>query len=214
MELIEDHCLSEKFEKEIFEKTLDLSIDYEELSLDQFINDEILKEIPIVKTLITFYKVSSSIIARHNVKKIIVFLQQIHLRNIDSKKLDAFKQKFQSNKSFKNNTLETILVLLEKFIDIEKSKILANFFAAYIAENISWDEFRKMSFILNSLNPAAHGFLENIITKKEKVTVRQNYEGEALLLASGIGSTFEDRFRLGNIGERFYEFGIKPLKDK
>src|SRR5690349_25168541 len=64
--------LTDGFENEIYNKAIDLQTDYTELALDSITNNEILKEIPIVKTLAAFYNVASSLKARHDVKKILV----------------------------------------------------------------------------------------------------------------------------------------------
>ena len=134
----EVHKLTDSLEVEIYEKTIDLETDYAELALDNITNNEILKEIPIVKTLVSFYNISSSLIARHNVKKILVFLKELHTKSLDEKKLEKFKQQFQENPKYKEKVLETILVLNEKFIEVEKSKILANLFKAHVEEIIDF----------------------------------------------------------------------------
>ena len=43
--------------KEITEKTLDLSIDYTEIALDHFISNQILTEVPIIKSIVAFYNI-------------------------------------------------------------------------------------------------------------------------------------------------------------
>ncbi len=205
--------LTDTIEKEIFTSTSDLSMDYAELALDTLTKESLLSEVPVVKSLIAFYKVTSSIIDRHNVKKILMFLEQFHANKINDKKLNEFKERFDQNPKHRTRVLETILLLNEKFIDEEKSKILANLFSAHIEEKLTWEEFLKLSFILSNLNPWSYKFLERIVDKESSLKFKtfEMIEGEAFLLASGIGSTFEDRYRMNNTGKKLYEFGFKPL---
>lgn len=201
--------INESLEKEIFSNSFNLSTDYAQLSLALILKDDILKQFPIMKSLIAFYNITSSIIARHNVKKIIVFLQEFHSQKIENEKLEKFRKKFTSKHKFREEVLETILVMSERFVEIEQSKIFANLFRAYIEENISWKDFQKLSFILNNLNPASYIFLENSIEKNKPINIIDSVEGEALLMACGIGSKFEDRFHLTKTGRQLYEFGLK-----
>mgnify|MGYP000039925225 FL=1 len=63
---------------EISTKTLDLGIDYSELALDEFLKNGVLKEIPFVKSVVSFYNIGNSIINRHNTKKILTFFKEFH----------------------------------------------------------------------------------------------------------------------------------------
>ena len=205
---------SDDFENEIFNKSLDLSTDYAEVSLDLIFEDGLLKELPIVKTLFTFYNITSSIIAQHNVKKILVFLQEFHSHRIEDDKIKKFKKQFNKDLNYRNEVLETVLIYIERFTDVKKSKILANLFIAYINENLSWKDFQKMTFILNTLNPSSFDIMVKYFESNSSKSMIELVEGEAFLLASGIATKFEDRFSLTRTGISIYEFGIKPLKKK
>lgn len=207
--------LTSSFEEEIFNKSFDLSVDYSEIAIDLITTSEVIKEIPWVKTLVAFYNITSSINARFNIKKNLVFLQRFHLRQIDLKKLEEFKHKLNNDSKYKNEILETTLVLIEKFADIEKAKILANLLISHIEENLTWEDFRKLSFILNNLNPFGYIFLEKTCNQNSySMSMSKVIEGEAFLLACGIGTKFEDIFRLTKTGQQLYDFGLKPLKNK
>ncbi|MCF7569644.1 hypothetical protein L3X37_14955 [Sabulilitoribacter arenilitoris] len=209
-----DKNLTNSFENEIFNTTSELSQDYAELALDSLTSESLLSEIPIVKSLVSFYKITSSIVDRHNVKKILVFLEEFHSKNIDENKLKEFKGKFKENPKHRNQVLETILLLNEKFIDTEKSKILANLFSAHVEDNLTWEEFIKMSFILTNLNPAGYKFLEKYVDKESSIRTKlhESIEGEALLMACGIGTMFDLQFKPTRTAIKLYEYGLKPLK--
>ena len=204
-----DNKITEKLEIEIYEKTLDLEIDYTELVIDNITENDLLKEIPIVKTLVAFYNISSSFMARHNVKKILVFLKEFHTRSVNQVKLEKIKAKFEKDFIYKEQVLETILVLNEKFIKVEQSKILANLLKAHIEEEINWAEFNQLAFVLNSLNPAGYDFLHRKC-KDEQYSVQ---DGEAFMYSCGIGHLDGLKFTITETGHKLYEFGIKPLRN-
>ena len=204
-----DNKITEKLENEIYNQTLDLEIDYAELVIDTFTENDILKEIPIIKTLVAFYNISSSMIARHNVKKVLVFLKEFHIGNIDKDKLANFRTKFEQDVKHKEQVLETILVLNEKFIAFEQSKILANIFKAHIEEQISWAEFNQLAFVLNSLNPAGYDFLH----RKCKDEQWSDQDGEAFMYSCGIGHLDGLCFKITETGQKLYNFGIRSLKN-
>ena len=164
----------------------------------------------------SFYKISSSIVDRHNVKKILTFLSEFHSNKVKKLKLEKFKDKFEKNTYFKNQVLETILLLNEKFVIIQKSQILANLFIAHINDDIDWKEFQKISFILTKINPDGFELLEAYSNKKTdtKLSFVRRIEGDPLLVACGIARQFENVYYLTGTGKKLYELGLKPLLKK
>lgn len=81
-ELNDEKGLTEKFEDQLFEQSIDLGTHYADLGLEHFLDNEVFKRIPFVKTLAAFYHIGSSYTTRHNVKKILVFLQAFHSKTI------------------------------------------------------------------------------------------------------------------------------------
>ncbi len=212
MEEIDSNKLTKNLESEIYETVIDLETDYAELALDSITENGILKEIPIVKTLVAFYNVSSSLVARHNVKKILVFLKEFHSKKVDPGKLEKFRRHFEENPKHREDVLETVLVLNEKFIEVEKSKILANLFKAHIEDLITWSEFNHLSFVLNSLHPMGYNFLEKMSREPHWSNHGRDREGEAFMFACGIGHRHGSLFAVTSIGQKLFEFGIKPSR--
>ena len=194
---------------EIVEKSIDLSIEYSEIALDEFLKDGILKEIPIVKSIVSFYNISSSIIDRHKTKKILTFFKEFHSKHIDEKKLEVFKNKFNSDDAYRRKVVETIVLLNERFYHIEKTKILANLFISYIEEEITWQEFVDISFVLDNFHPRGFTYLKALFEVEFKDRHKDAHEGEGLMFACGIGYRFGNRFTINSLGKKFYNFGLK-----
>jgi len=147
-------------------------------------------------------------------KKNLVFLQEFHSHKIDEKKLSDFKEKLNQDNKYRTEIIEITLVLIEKFINIEKSKILANLIKAHIEDDLTWEDYRKISFVLNLLNPSGYIFLIQSFNKEMTKTMIQSMEGEAFLLACGIARMFEEQLKITPTGRKLYEFGLKPLKER
>lgn len=143
--------LNKIFASEIAQTTLDLSIDYSEAVLDDIIEDGILKEIPIIKTVASVISVGIKIRERHFAKKFFTFLREFHSKVITDENLNSFINKFNSDSTYREKITEHILVYNDKFLQIEKSKILANLFLSYVERRIDWDLFSELSECLEKL---------------------------------------------------------------
>lgn len=140
---------------------VDLSVD-SELGINALLQDSILKEIPLMKSVVSFYNIANSVIDRHKVIKTPAFFQEFHRKEINQDKLDAFKVKFSKDGNYQDKVVETIILLNERFLQTEKSKILANLIKAHIEENITWQELQDISFVLDAIHPKGFVFLEKI----------------------------------------------------
>lgn len=193
---------------EIKNKSLDLTIDYSELALDEILKDGILKEIPLVKSLVVFYNIYNSVVARYNVKKILTFFREFNSSIIQSDKLEKFKSKFSEDKNYQSKVIEVIVLLNERFIQTEKSKILAKLLISYIEEKISWDDFNDLCVVLDNIHPKGLCFLKKM-AKENFYNHGRDQEGEALMFSCGIGHRHGSLFIINDFGKKLYEYGLK-----
>lgn len=196
---------------EFIERTLDISVDYSELCLDAFLEDNILKQIPIVKSVLSFYNIGSSLKERHNVKKILTFFHQLHVKEINQEKYESFKNRFKLDKNYQNKVVETVVLYNEKFLQVEKSKILANLIASYIDEDLSWEELQDILVVLENMHPKGFIFLEKMSKEQYWSNHDRNQYEEPFMFACGIGHRHGSKFTINTLGRKFYEFGIRPL---
>lgn len=116
---------TEEIGKELIEPTFDLGTDYAELALDEFFDDGLLKEVPVVKTLVALVKTGIAIKERFFIKKFLVFLKEFHLGGEDKEELKEFKKKFDEDKKYREKITEQILVIVEQLDSVQKAKISA-----------------------------------------------------------------------------------------
>jgi|GEM_PF-1923270 len=131
------------------DEALDLAKEYAEVALDSVIDEDTLKEIPIIGTIFGLYKIGSSIKDKHTLKKIAVFLNQ--LQNIPKEKKEAFLKKMETNDKFKESIFEKTLLLLERLDETHKAEMVGNLFRMFIMEAIDKDKFLRLSGIVERL---------------------------------------------------------------
>lgn len=131
--------------------SVDLMGDYLELGIDSVLNDEIIKEIPILKSLLSAGKITKSIRERNYMKNLVIFLNELNSGNIDEKKLKKHQEELNSNPKKAEKELGRVLIILDQTIDNIKSSIIGKIYKEYINQTIEWDLFVEFSEITNRL---------------------------------------------------------------
>ncbi len=144
----------ENFGKIIFEQTIDTDIDLIEIGLDQFIEDGIFKDIPIISA---GYSIGRTLFAIKDfmlTKKALVFTQMIRNGNTENMKLKKHKQELSEKPKKLLKELEIILMYLDRHTKVFKSKILGNFYKAYIDDEIEfdWEDFEILAEVTDNLS--------------------------------------------------------------
>jgi len=143
--------LVDDFEKSLFNSSKDVISDYLEIGIDSLMNEGILKEIPIVNTIVGVLKVGKNVHDRNLLKQTLTFINEFNNNKISHDKLKQYKITIENNPKRCEEELGRILLLLNNFIDKEKSIMLAKIFKAYIEKIINWNEFCEYSEIINRL---------------------------------------------------------------
>jgi hypothetical protein len=214
-----ENSITKSISTEIVQTSVDLGADYAEMTLDEIFSGKILEEIPIVKTLYSIGKIGLSIKERFFVKKLLVFLKEMHSKKIPDEKLNNFKYHFDTDIKYRNKVTEHIIVYTEAFTQVDKAKVFSKLFRAYIEGQFQWEYFLSLSSCLNSINPAAFPFLEKLSMQEyfiapegNKVERQEDTMYEALLYSSGIAFVaggFATGVGVSKLGKDLFEFGIK-----
>lgn len=119
--------------------------DIAEISIDSIIQDGLLKDIPIVSTLVAIGKVGTNIHERNLLKQTLVFIKTFNNHTINQDKLNIYKDSINNDPKKAEAELGRVVILLNNNIDDIKSNMLAKCFVAYVNEYISWRKFCKLS---------------------------------------------------------------------
>lgn len=121
-----------------------------EIGIDTIFSEGILKDIPIVSTMIGLMKTSESIKDYLFRKKIDGFLES--LNSIPQDKLAELISKLESDEKERVKVAENILLIIERLDNMDKPKILGNMFLDYAKKNISKGNFLLLEKALDDFN--------------------------------------------------------------
>lgn len=189
--------------------TFDLTIDYADIALHHFCDNEILNNLPVIKSIVAAVKIRNSVSEIFFIKKLLTFLKNLHTSRLDVSEIDAFKSRFDTNNEYKNQVIEQVMIMNERFISVEKSKIYAKIFKAHIYGKLSWDNLIALSAILDTFNLRA---IPHLITLCKapgyKMQSWLSSDSKLLLTASGLAGEFRHQYIASHFGLLFYHFGI------
>lgn len=143
--------LTDDFEKSLFNDSVDIIGDYLEIGIDSFIEKGILEEMPVVKSIVAVLKIGKNVHDRNLLRQTLTFIKEFNSGNISKDKLVEYKSMIESNPKKCEEELGRVLILLNNYIDTEKSVMLARLYKAYITKIINWNEFCEYSEIINRI---------------------------------------------------------------
>lgn len=114
-----------------------------EVALDHILDDDTIKDIPIVRSIIGVIKTAASIRDRALVKKLILFLSP--LGSVPSEIRGQFKARMNVDEEFKKKVGEKLLLIIERLDDMSKPKLVANAFQAYMEGEIDFEMFQRLT---------------------------------------------------------------------
>ncbi len=158
---MEEKSLAVSFSNSLKEDTISCISDLAEVGLDTVMDNGILKEIPILSTAIAVYKIGNSIKERHNIKKLTIFLNEINKGIADKQKRQEYQKKINNNKNFRNQEIEYLFILIDRYISYDKSQMLAKLYLAYLDDMINFEDFTKYAEVIDRLLPGDKDYLLN-----------------------------------------------------
>ncbi len=208
----ENNKIEKAVENGLKERAFDLATDYAELGLDTFMDNDAIKEIPIVKSVIGLVKGGIAVREIFLAKKLLTFLKEYHSGKLKLEKKEAFLQKFQDDKRYRESIVEQIMILNDRFISIEKSKVLANLFLAHLNDKFDWEGFCQLSECLDDLHTRAFKVLDDSANSKDPfhfLTYEQEKDGGGVLFSAGICIIHGNHYSINAYGQHLYFYGIK-----
>lgn len=187
-------------------------IDYAEMGIDAFMTNDVIKEIPIIKTIASVVKVCLSIKEWTFAKKIIKFLEQYHLGYLTENEKEAFLNKYQSDTKYKEKIVSFLITINDKYFETKQSEIAGNLFVAYVKGLIDWDTYTIICGCIDRFSPFASELLNEL--EKEKEPYHRGYQHgtdprAAVLQSCAFGYQWGTHFFTTPIGIIAHQYGIK-----
>ncbi|MBQ6996303.1 MAG: hypothetical protein IJN64_17730 [Lachnospiraceae bacterium] len=134
------------FRESVFNSSVkDISMDLTELGIDTVLDDGVLSELPIAKTVLAVCKTGVAIRERNLVKQTVAFIQGFNAGNISEEIMKKYREKLEKNAEFAEDELGRVLILLDANVDKTKSVILGCLYNTYVKGGISWEKFCEYS---------------------------------------------------------------------
>lgn len=206
-----------------------LSGDISEAVIDSILKDGLLKEIPIIGTVVGLFKVGISFRDRNYLKKIYKFL--FELKDISQKDREEFSKSISASSKKVNDFFEKLLYLIDRLDDIEKAEIVGKLFSSLIKEKIKVDDFLRIASMIDKAFIGDLKYLDfrygddKKMTKEERLQYFRNID-ESLIKTSLINEGLLDleeiprqtthggstkptkRYKLSKMGDLLIKFGF------
>ncbi len=140
-----------KFQDSLFAGISSIIPDIAELGIDSILSEGLLKDIPVVSILLGMKNTAQALHDRNLLRQTLVFISEFNSGNINEKKKQKYKQKIEDDPKKAEAELGRVLIILNRNIDIEKSRILSKLFICYVNEGMSWEDFCDLSEITDRL---------------------------------------------------------------
>jgi hypothetical protein len=175
--------LSEAFKKELESSGTEIAVQYAEYGLDLLIEDDVIKDIPFISTVVSLYKIGKTISDRHHIKQLCIFLNEIGY-GISGDKREKYINDFVNKKDKdKEKELEYVVIILAQYLGEDKPRWLAKLYLAFLTNEIEWREFAAYSEIINRFLP---GDIE-ALKQEEWSQVKDEEVPDALIRMSSYG---------------------------
>jgi len=113
-----------------------------EVIVDSLIDNEILKGIPVVSTVVKSIKGAADIRDRIFAAKISTFLKS--LESVGPELKEKIRQRVAENPEQSRKVGETVLLVIDRLSDLEKADIIAKVFIAYAFGYLKSDDFQRV----------------------------------------------------------------------
>lgn len=149
-ELVQQNNIQVSFDLTLTDSNLEnINIDVAEIAIDSVLSDGLLKDLPIVGTLVSLSKLGANIHDKLFLKKILSFLYG--LKDVSAEDRSKIIKEIDESKKYRIKVGEKLLYIIDKCDDYEISELVSVVFKYFIEGNISYKEFLKASIVLNNL---------------------------------------------------------------
>lgn len=149
----------------------DVCLDLTEIGIDSIIDNNLLSEIPIAKSIVAIGKTGIALRERNLLKQSLFFIKEFNKGSLSEEQIIRYKNKL-NDKKFAEKELGRVLYLLDRNIDAIKSAVLGRMYFAFVKEAISWNKFCELA------EANAQMFVEDykeVVSKEKRNTNSGNY---------------------------------------
>lgn len=151
----------------IFLELIDDNIEYSDRGIDYFLDDDILKIIPIINGMRSLIKTGISIQNRIFAEKLFAFIKSVNKGIIHDKEKSKYLRKME-DRQYREKVGGTIFNFINNFNELEKSDLLGKLFRRYILEQYSYEMFIEFSNIVENMMISDLNLLNFLYKNRDK----------------------------------------------
>ena len=141
---MELHNLPDKLVDSVYSSDLDdIAFELSEIGLDQFLDKDFIKELPVVGVIARIFKDSLDMRHRIFLAKVARFL--FRLKDVTKEQNKAFEAKIRNDPNLKKKVGQTLVLILERLDGLEKPDMVGKCFACYLSNIITFSQFRRLA---------------------------------------------------------------------
>lgn len=140
------------FRESLFDpRVTDAVMDIVEMGIDTVLVDGVLKEIPFVKTIVALGQFAKNIHDWNLLKQTMEFINSLNRNAISPQKIEEYKNGLLANPQKAEKELSRVMLILNRTIDDEKSRMLARLYLSYIDGRINWPKFCELGEVIERI---------------------------------------------------------------
>jgi hypothetical protein len=177
----------------------DLAVDLGEFELGALLDEGVLREIPVIKSVIACRKTWTAIQDQLFLRKVVGFLTACP-RFTEAEK-EAFIREHLDDAQKAKKLGDTIVLILDRFDDMEKPELLAKFFAVFVRGKIDLETFRRLATAIDI------GFIEDLKNFVGHCSFTVNADLASNLVRTGLVFAKLTNHEVGIRGEDYHVVG-------
>lgn len=133
-------------EEDLLEKRIDLAEPFVEIAIDKLLDDDLLKDVPIVGVVKSIFKSAQNVRDYFFMKRLSMFLFELHNQNAEE--INDLILKFNKSKD-RERTIDKLIIVIERLDDFDKAKMMAYAFDAYLKSKIDRETLTRFWHIID-----------------------------------------------------------------
>jgi len=183
-----------------------------EVALDTILQEGILRDIPVLNTIVSFYKAGVEIHHQLFLTKIINFLKE--LSNTPLEKREKFVEEIKRNPTQEREFEKTLLLLIDRADSLQKPSILGKLLKHHILGNISYEDATRLSYMVDRVYISDLSYLLNFNSGVQRnQIIAASLQSIGLLSFAGIdGGTLGEETSSGGVSYELNEYASMLLR--
>lgn len=147
-------ALSDSMDASIKGEMADLFSNIGEVGIDAAQNAGILRDVPIISTAISLFKIGNTMRERSLLEKMYFFVKGMNEGCEDEEERKKRAEYFKNNKKKRAEELKYLIILLDRYVSTERAEWLSKVYIAYLEKEISWNGVLILSECIDKIIPA------------------------------------------------------------